>query len=30
MNDHLTKPIDTVAVSASLRRWLTREQAGPV
>jgi signal transduction histidine kinase/CheY-like chemotaxis protein len=30
MNDHLTKPIDAAAVTASLRRWLRREQAGSV
>lgn len=30
MNDHLTKPIDAAAVTATLRRWLRREQAGTV
>jgi signal transduction histidine kinase/CheY-like chemotaxis protein len=30
MNDHLTKPIDAAAVTASLRRWLGREHVGPV
>jgi signal transduction histidine kinase/ActR/RegA family two-component response regulator len=30
MNDHLTKPIDAAAVTASLRRWLRHERAGSV